>query len=234
MATAIRALDSAAAAAVVEVTIVMDHREPEDDVGSSIYILPPCERCIVKLHRQATSMPLYETYSSSAHFFSHGHLTIRARTETSPSSHPPSPTYTKFLFATVSEMASPFSLGLPCSAEKRREKTKLTLPWKGPVTDYGATIVHWMRHRQPRYKGSFVGETERPSNSYIVDVGLLLRSVANCWLTPHPDAAAPRQGDKPGGFGAYAPSAFLPQQDQAPHQRGAVDARGQEVVDRLQ
>ncbi|KAG7290426.1 Polyamine N-acetyltransferase 1 [Staphylotrichum longicolle] len=39
-----------------------------------------------------------------------------------------------------------------------------------PVTDYGATIVHWMRHRQPRYKGSFVGETERPSNSYIVDM----------------------------------------------------------------
>ncbi|KAK3302002.1 WD40-repeat-containing domain protein [Chaetomium strumarium] len=39
-----------------------------------------------------------------------------------------------------------------------------------PVTDYGATIVHWMRRRQPRYKGSFVGETERPSNSYIVDM----------------------------------------------------------------
>ncbi|KAJ4292287.1 pre-mRNA cleavage and polyadenylation factor (CPF) complex subunit [Collariella sp. IMI 366227] len=42
--------------------------------------------------------------------------------------------------------------------------------WKGPVTDYGATIVHWMRHRQPRYRGSYAGETERPSNSYIVDM----------------------------------------------------------------
>ncbi|KAK4138331.1 WD40 repeat-like protein [Trichocladium antarcticum] len=39
-----------------------------------------------------------------------------------------------------------------------------------PVTDYGATIVHWMRHRQPRYKGAFIGETERPSPSYIVDM----------------------------------------------------------------
>ncbi|KAL2144572.1 hypothetical protein VTI28DRAFT_8891 [Corynascus sepedonium] len=39
-----------------------------------------------------------------------------------------------------------------------------------PVTDYGATIVHWMRHHQPRYKGSFAGEAERPSISYIVDM----------------------------------------------------------------
>jgi len=40
----------------------------------------------------------------------------------------------------------------------------------GPVTDYGATMVHWMRNRQPRYKGGFQGETERPSPSYIIDV----------------------------------------------------------------
>ncbi|KAH8894997.1 WD40 repeat-like protein [Thozetella sp. PMI_491] len=39
-----------------------------------------------------------------------------------------------------------------------------------PVTDYGATIVHWMRHRQPKYRGSFKGEVERPSASYIVDM----------------------------------------------------------------
>ncbi|KAM7189277.1 polyadenylation factor subunit 2 [Rhypophila sp. PSN 637] len=39
-----------------------------------------------------------------------------------------------------------------------------------PVTDYGATVVHWMRHRQPRYKGSYTGEAERPSISYIVDM----------------------------------------------------------------
>ncbi|KAK4106805.1 WD40 repeat-like protein [Parathielavia hyrcaniae] len=49
-----------------------------------------------------------------------------------------------------------------------------------PVTDYGATIVHWMRHRQPRWKGSYCGETERPSNSYIVDM-----------LPPHARATSP-------------------------------------------
>ncbi|KAK3375027.1 WD40-repeat-containing domain protein [Podospora didyma] len=47
---------------------------------------------------------------------------------------------------------------------------RLTVIRKGPVTDYGATIVHWMRNRQPRYKGSYLGEFERPSPSYIVDM----------------------------------------------------------------
>lgn len=54
--------------------------------------------------------------------------------------------------------------------KKDKENEKLTSAAEGPVTDYGATFVHWMRHRRPRYKGSFAGETERPSNSYIVDV----------------------------------------------------------------
>ncbi|KAH8673583.1 WD40-repeat-containing domain protein [Xylariales sp. PMI_506] len=39
-----------------------------------------------------------------------------------------------------------------------------------PVTDYGATMAHWIRNRNPRYKGSFKGEAERPSASYIVDM----------------------------------------------------------------
>lgn len=39
-----------------------------------------------------------------------------------------------------------------------------------PVTDYGSTMAHWMRHRDQRHKGSFRGERERPSASYIVDV----------------------------------------------------------------
>ncbi|ORY69730.1 protein PFS2 [Pseudomassariella vexata] len=39
-----------------------------------------------------------------------------------------------------------------------------------PVTDYGATMAHWMRNRDARYKGSFKGEAERPSASYIVDM----------------------------------------------------------------
>ena len=45
-ATAIRVLGSAVAAVVM---IEMDHREPEDDVGSSLCILPPCQRCIAKI-----------------------------------------------------------------------------------------------------------------------------------------------------------------------------------------
>jgi hypothetical protein len=46
----------------------------------------------------------------------------------------------------------------------------LNLNHLGPVTDYGSTIVHWMRNRQPRFKGGYQGEMERPSPSYIVDV----------------------------------------------------------------
>jgi hypothetical protein len=40
----------------------------------------------------------------------------------------------------------------------------------GPVTDYGSTLLHWIRNRQPRWKGAYHGEMERPSPSYIVDV----------------------------------------------------------------
>ncbi|KAK5664096.1 hypothetical protein OQA88_311 [Cercophora sp. LCS_1] len=49
-----------------------------------------------------------------------------------------------------------------------------------PVTDYGATIVHWTRNRQPRYRGSYSGEAERPSASFIVDM-----------LPPHARVAQP-------------------------------------------
>jgi hypothetical protein len=97
--------------------------------------------------------------------------------------------------------------------ESEREKKgetneKLTPSPKGPVTDYGATFVHWMRHRRPRYKGSFAGETERPSNSYIVDVspssfplGTATNSV--------PDAASPCEDHKPSRLGALAPPALI-------------------------
>lgn len=34
-------------------------------------------------------------------------------------------------------------------------------------------MIHFMRNRQPRYKGGFQGEMERPSPSYIVDVSLV-------------------------------------------------------------
>ncbi|KAI1640967.1 WD40 repeat-like protein [Biscogniauxia mediterranea] len=48
-----------------------------------------------------------------------------------------------------------------------------------PVTDYGSTMAHWMRNRQPRFKGSFKGEVERPSASYIVDMLPPLARVTN-------------------------------------------------------
>lgn len=103
-------------------------------------------------------------------------------------------------------------------------------PWKGPVTDYGATIVHWMRHRQPRYKGAFVGETERPSPSYIVDVSCS-GSHLESWLTKTLDALPPCQVNNPGRLSAYTSLAFVPQQDQASYQCSAVDARRPEAVD---
>lgn len=40
----------------------------------------------------------------------------------------------------------------------------------GPVTDYSASVLHWMRDRAPNYRGGYTGERERPSASYIVDV----------------------------------------------------------------
>ncbi|KAF4121148.1 polyadenylation factor subunit 2 [Geosmithia morbida] len=39
-----------------------------------------------------------------------------------------------------------------------------------PVTDYSSTVLHWTRHRVPNYKGSYTGEAERPSGSYIIDM----------------------------------------------------------------
>ncbi|KAF1808787.1 WD40 repeat-like protein [Eremomyces bilateralis CBS 781.70] len=39
-----------------------------------------------------------------------------------------------------------------------------------PVTDYGSTLVQWMRHRGPRHSRAQCMEQERPSASYIVDL----------------------------------------------------------------
>lgn len=39
-----------------------------------------------------------------------------------------------------------------------------------PVTDYGSSLVQYMRTRRPRYRGSHHLEAERPSPSYIVDM----------------------------------------------------------------
>jgi hypothetical protein len=59
------------------------------------------------------------------------------------------------------------------------------MPKKGPVTDYGSTMVNWMRHRQPHYKGSYLGELERPSISYMIHVSILDSSENTLILTDH-------------------------------------------------
>ncbi|CAJ2506125.1 Uu.00g002550.m01.CDS01 [Anthostomella pinea] len=48
-----------------------------------------------------------------------------------------------------------------------------------PVTDYGSTMTRWMRDRHPRFRGSYKGEVERPSASYIVDMLPPLARVTN-------------------------------------------------------
>lgn len=66
-----------------------------------------------------------------------------------------------------------------CSAAKMKRirnpsktivSSRLTRFSTGPVTDYSASVLHWMRDRAPNYRGGYTGERERPSASYIVDV----------------------------------------------------------------
>ena len=47
-------------------------------------------------------------------------------------------------------------------------KIVLTRMIIGPTTDYNSTMVQWLRHRK---RGRTRMEQERPSASYIVDVG---------------------------------------------------------------
>lgn len=56
---------------------------------------------------------------------------------------------------------------------QRALRASLTQDPEGPVTDYSSTITHWSRDRTANYKGSYHGEAERPSVSYIVDVSCL-------------------------------------------------------------
>jgi hypothetical protein len=64
--------------------------------------------------------------------------------------------------------------GLVCQLNLRLHASLLTKS-TGPVTDYGSSMVQWIRTRRPRYKCAHRLETERPSASYAVDVrGILL------------------------------------------------------------
>lgn len=54
----------------------------------------------------------------------------------------------------------------------RHVQKPVLISFVGPVTDYGSSMVQWMRNRKPRYKGGVMMEVERPSSSYVVDVGV--------------------------------------------------------------
>ncbi len=66
----------------------------------------------------------------------------------------------------------------------------LTSTHQGPVTDYGATVLHWMHDRLPAYRGYYSGEAERPSASYIIDVSVVGSHYHLLSLTASLDAAA--------------------------------------------
>lgn len=110
----------------------------------------------------------------------------------------------------------------------------------GPVTDYGSTMVHWMRNRKPRFQGGFHGEVERPSPSYIVDVSCQL----NCslaLLVHYPsanihwkDAATVSKAALSSGFHSRKAPALLTEQNQTSRQRGPVDPGGEKVAHRFQ
>ncbi|KAJ9192011.1 hypothetical protein DTO164E3_8582 [Paecilomyces variotii] len=65
------------------------------------------------------------------------------------------------------------------SASDSQYATRPARPYEGgivgprrprPVTDYGSSMLQWMRTRRPRYKGAHRMEAERPSASYVVDM----------------------------------------------------------------
>lgn len=76
---------------------------------------------------------------------------------------------------------------------------------QGPVTDYSSTVINWMRNRKPAYQGSYRGEAEQPSPSYIVDVSTSTPNPIEVSCLPAlPDVASPcstfagvRHGSRP-------------------------------------
>lgn len=57
------------------------------------------------------------------------------------------------------------------AVESSQPRAPLTRP-AGLVTDYGSSMVQWMRTRRPRYRGEHRMEVERPSASFTVDVSI--------------------------------------------------------------
>lgn len=106
-------------------------------------------------------------------------------------------------------------------------------PVAGPVTDYGATTTHWMRHRQPKYKGGYRGDLERPSPSYLINVSSHESLVMRWHSFVTADASSGCKDDQRGGFGSRPLGPPITQQSQASSQCRAMDARGPTSVDRV-
>ena len=109
-----------------------------------------------------------------------------------------------------------------------------TDPGTGPVTDYTSSMVQWMRHRQPRYKGGGRMEMERPSPSYIVDVCSCMRIHTSSDFSLRVDAPAFCKASKRRGFCTCETPTLFPKQSQASHQRREMDTGRKTTVDGLQ
>ena len=113
----------------------------------------------------------------------------------------------------------------------------LTKILTGPVTDYTSSMVPWMRHRQPRYKGGARMEFERPSASYIVDVRLSYRihmsDSKTMIFTYGLDSPTSCNTWQSSGCNSGQASAFFSQQAQASYQHSTMDPRRSKAVDRF-
>ena len=117
--------------------------------------------------------------------------------------------------------------------------TRFTYRFIGPATDYGSSMVQWMRNRRPRYKGGVMLEAERPSPSYIVDVGDQYNDTIfwPCFAVSDPcDSlldASPCCKTQCCRYCTSKASSLISEQNQTPYQHCTMDTRRSAVFDRL-
>ena len=107
----------------------------------------------------------------------------------------------------------------------------------GAITDYGPSMVQWMRNRQPRYKGGAYLEMERPSPSYVIDVCCRSHSCCSKDMADKlqfSDAPTGCRSPARGRHNTLKTSALFPEQNQTPGECGQMDARRAAAVDWLQ
>jgi hypothetical protein len=127
----------------------------------------------------------------------------------------------------IIEEEEPGKLVLPIRQGAGRDPIQPVLPLLtpqehvGPVTDYGATMVHLMRNRHKIGRVGYMGEMERPSPSYIVDVSYSYHFTRG--LLNDVDVAAIRR--KRSGLRTGQTPSRITEQDQASNQRCPMDSR---------